>query len=111
MYEKESLTYGNTYAALKMEEMFMKMIPVTTARANIYRLLEEVCESHEPYLISGKNGNAVLLSEEDWHSIEETLYLSTVPGLSESVLQAAGEKKEETAVCERSHPLKSSRGS
>ena len=100
MYEKEVSTYGNMYAASKMEELFMKMTPVTTARANIYRLLEEVCETHESYLISGKTGNAVLLSEEDWRAIEETLYLSSVPGLSGRILQAAGEKKEEMTVYE-----------
>ena len=53
----------------------MRTINVTKARANLYKLLIEASESHEPIQITGKKSNAILVSEEDWRSIQETLYL------------------------------------
>ncbi|NOZ07333.1 MAG: type II toxin-antitoxin system Phd/YefM family antitoxin [FCB group bacterium] len=64
----------------------MKTINVTNARANLYKLLEEASKSHEPVQITGKNTNGVLLSEEDWRSIQETLYLVSIPGMRESII-------------------------
>lgn len=57
----------------------------TSARQNLFKLIEQVNAEHEPVLITGKRGSAVLLSEEDWHAIEETLYLSSIPGVAESI--------------------------
>jgi prevent-host-death family protein len=58
----------------------------TEARAVLYTLLDEVAATHEPVLITGKRNNGVLLSEEDWRAINETLYLLNIPGLRESIL-------------------------
>lgn len=55
------------------------------ARADLYNLLDEVAESHEPVLITGKRNNGVLISEEDWKSIQETLYLTSLPGMRKSI--------------------------
>ncbi|OOC09716.1 MULTISPECIES: type II toxin-antitoxin system Phd/YefM family antitoxin [Thioalkalivibrio] len=63
----------------------MTGITVTEARSNLYRLIDETAESHEPIVITGKRNNAVLLSESDWSAIQETLYLLSVPGMRESI--------------------------
>jgi prevent-host-death family protein len=63
----------------------METTTVSTARARLYRLLDEVTASREPVLIAGKRGNAVLVSEEDWRSIQETLYLLSMPGMRKSI--------------------------
>jgi prevent-host-death family protein len=58
---------------------------VTHARQNLFRLIERVNEEHEPFLITGKKGSAVLVSEDDWRAIEETLFLNSIPGMTESI--------------------------
>jgi antitoxin YefM len=63
----------------------MPSIKATDARAKLYRLLDEVAETHEPVLITGKRSNAVLVSEDDWRSIQETLHLLSIPGMRESI--------------------------
>ena len=63
----------------------MKTIKITDARNNLYKLIDETSESHEPIQITGKRSNAVLLSEEDWTSIQETLYLLSIPNMRESI--------------------------
>ena len=63
----------------------MKTITATEARAKLYRLLDETAESNEPIQITGRRHNAVLLSEEDWRALEETLYLVSIPGMRESI--------------------------
>ncbi len=63
----------------------MKTITATKARENLYKLLDEAALSHEPFQITGKRTNAVLISEEDWRAIQETLYLLSVPGMRESI--------------------------
>lgn len=65
----------------------MPTLTATEARANLYKLIDSVAESHEPILISGKRQNAVLISEDDWRSINETLYLLTIPGMRESIVE------------------------
>jgi len=65
----------------------MKTVAVTKARSNLYRLIDEVNEFNEPIQISGKRGNAILISEEDWRSIQETLYLMSIPGMRESIVE------------------------
>ena len=63
----------------------MTAITVTQARTNLYKLVDNVHESHEPIHITGKRHSAVLVSEEDWKSIQETLYLSSIPGMTDSI--------------------------
>jgi prevent-host-death family protein len=63
----------------------MASIKVTDARAKIYRLIDEVNETHEPLVITGKRANAVLISEEDWMAVQETLHLLSIPGMRESI--------------------------
>lgn len=55
------------------------------ARAALYRLLDEAAESHQPIGITGKRANGVLLNEEDWRAIQETLYLLSIPGMRQSI--------------------------
>ncbi|MBL0039482.1 MAG: type II toxin-antitoxin system Phd/YefM family antitoxin [Xanthomonadales bacterium] len=63
----------------------MITLTASEARANWYRLMDQVAESHRPILISGDRSNAVLVSEEDWTAIQETLFLLSVPGMRESI--------------------------
>jgi len=63
----------------------MATLSVSEARKRLYNLVDEVKESHEPVQIVGKRGSAVLISEEDWKAIEETLYLASIPGMRESI--------------------------
>ncbi len=63
----------------------MQNLTASEARANLYRLIDEAAESHEPIVISGKRSSAVLLSAEDWSAIQETLHLLSVPGMRESI--------------------------
>ena len=65
----------------------MPTVNVTEARAKLYRLIDEAAESHEPIFITGKRANAVLLSEDDWRSIQETLHLLSIPGMRETILE------------------------
>ena len=65
----------------------MRTINVTKARADLYNLLIEASESHEPIQITGKKSNAILVSEEDWHSIQETLHLLSIPGMRKSIIE------------------------
>lgn len=65
----------------------MSSINITNARKDLYRIVESVNLSHEPVHITGKNSSAVLIGEDDWKSIEETLYLMSLPGLRESIIQ------------------------
>ena len=63
----------------------MTEVTATEARSNLYRLIDEVVESHQPILIAGKRNKAVLVSEGDWSAIQETLYLLSIPGMRESI--------------------------
>lgn len=65
----------------------MSSISATEARRRLYALLDDVAESHEPVQIAGKRNNAVLVSEEDWRAIQETLYLTSIPGMRESIVK------------------------
>ena len=69
----------------------MIILTASEARASLYRLIDQVAESHKPIVISGKRVNAVLVSEEDWNAIQETLYLLAIPGMRESIKDAMGE--------------------
>ena len=63
----------------------MTSITATEARRLLYSLLDDVAESHEPIQIAGKRNSAVLVSEEDWRAVQETLYLMGIPGMRESI--------------------------
>jgi antitoxin YefM len=65
----------------------MKTITATKARSNLYRLMEETAVTSEPIQITGKRTNAVLLAEDDWRAIQETLHLLAVPGMRESIVE------------------------
>ena len=63
----------------------MKTLTASKARANLYKLLDEVDSSNEPLQITGKRSNAILVSEGDWRAIQETLFLLSIPGMRESI--------------------------
>lgn len=69
----------------------MTTITASEARADLYRLIDQAAESHKPVTISGKRANAVLIAEEDWSAIQETLYLMAVPGMRECIKDAMAE--------------------
>jgi antitoxin YefM len=69
----------------------MAVLTASAARSKLYRLIDETNDSHEPVIISGKRNNAILVSEDDWKSIQETLYLTSIPGMKESILKAMKE--------------------
>lgn len=74
----------------------MKTLTATQARKEIYRLLDEASETHEPIQITGKRTNAVLISEDDWRAIQETLYLSSIPGMQDSIVEGLKTPVEES---------------
>jgi prevent-host-death family protein len=78
-------------------EPSMPVLTASQARSKLYRLIDEASSSHEPILITGKRGNAVLVSEEDWRSIQETLYLMSIPGMRESIVEGLGTPVDECA--------------
>ena len=63
----------------------MTILTASSARASLYRLIDQVAESHQPVHISGRRTSAVLVSSEDWQAIQETLYLLSAPGMRESI--------------------------
>lgn len=67
----------------------------TEARSKLYALIDEATDTHEPILITGKRGNAVLIAEEDWKAINETLHLLSVPGMGESIQEGMEAKLED----------------
>ena len=73
----------------------MSTINITNARKDLYSLVESVNLYHEPTLIVGKRANAVLISESDWSAIQESLYLDSIPGMTESILKGAKESLDE----------------
>lgn len=63
----------------------MPTLSASEARSKLYRLIDQASLSHEPIVITSKRGNAVLLSEDDWRSIQETIFLLNIPGMRESI--------------------------
>ena len=76
----------------------MTTLNVTEARANLYKLIDDTTVSHEPVVITGKRGNVVLLAEDDWNAINETLHLLSVPGMRESILEGMQESIDSAAT-------------
>lgn len=75
----------------------MNTLTASEARANLYRLIDQTVESHEPIIITGKRNDAVLVSAEDWRAIQETLYLLSVPGMRESIKAGMAEPLQDSA--------------
>ena len=71
---------------------------ITNARKNLYKIIEEVNETHEPIHVYGKKANAVIVGEEDWKNIQETLYLNSVPGMRKSIIEGMSEETEECST-------------
>ena len=70
----------------------MTAISITKARANLYQIVSDVNEYSQPITITNNRGkNAVLISEDDWLAIQETLYLNSIPGMTESILESRDE--------------------
>jgi antitoxin YefM len=67
------------------QEVIMKTVTASEARANLYKLLEETAVTSEPVQITGKRADAVLVSADDWRAIQETLHLLSIPGMRESI--------------------------
>ena len=66
----------------------MVTLTASAARAKLYNLLDRTASSHQPIQITGKRSNAILVSEEDWRAIQETLYLLSIPGMKKSLQKA-----------------------
>jgi prevent-host-death family protein len=79
------------YVSVRMTSM-----PVTQARSKLYKLLDETAASHEPIQITGKRSNAILVSEEDWRSVQETLHLLSIPRMRESIIKGIATPLEKT---------------
>ena len=75
----------------------MAVLTASAARASLYKLIDETSDSHIPVIISGKRNNAVLVSESDWNAIQETLYLSSIREMKESIIEGAKEPLSECA--------------
>jgi antitoxin YefM len=69
----------------------LKSLRASEARISLYRLIDQVAETHKPILISGKCNEAVLISAEDWQAVQETLCLLSVPAMRKSVKQGMAE--------------------
>lgn len=77
----------------------MTSITITDARKNLYKLVDSVNKSFAPVTITNMRGkNAVLISEEDWNAIEETLYLNSIPGMTESIIEAGNAPMDECSI-------------
>ncbi len=77
-------------------------IGTTEARRELQRLVDEVQESHEPILITGKRANAMLIGEDDWRAVQETLYLVSIPGMRESIIEGMATPIDELEQAARS---------
>lgn len=75
----------------------MDVLSATEARANLFKLIDETAESHQPVVISGKRNSAVLVAQEDWTAIQETLYLLSIPGMRESIRKGMATPLEKTS--------------
>jgi prevent-host-death family protein len=75
----------------------MTVLNASEARSNLYRLIDQTNDSHEPVFISGKRNSAVLIAEEDWKAMQETLFLLSIPGMKESILDGMKEPLEKSS--------------
>ena len=75
----------------------MTILNATEARSKLYSLIDETASTHQPIVITGKRGNAVLISEDDWNAIEETLQLLSIQGMRESIKEGMDTASSECA--------------
>ena len=75
----------------------MSTFNATEARSKLYSLIDEATTTHKPITITGKRGNAVLLAEDDWNAINETLFLLSIPGMRESIQEGMDSKLDDAA--------------
>ena len=75
----------------------MTTLTASEARAQLYRLMDQAADSHQPIHIAGKRTNAVLIAAEDWQAIQETLHLLSVPGMRESIKEGMAEPLDQSA--------------
>jgi Antitoxin of toxin-antitoxin stability system len=80
----------------------VKVVNITEARSKLYALVDQAAQEHKPIMIKGKRNNALLISEEDWAAINETLYLCSIPGMRESMIEGG---QEPIGDCSRENPL------
>lgn len=73
----------------------MTTLNATEARSKLYALIDETSASHQPIVITGKRGNAILLAEDDWNAINETLHLLSISGMRESIQEGMDAKLDE----------------
>lgn len=73
----------------------MDIYTASQARENLYKLIDKVAEAHQPVYITGKRNNVVVISEEDYRAMEETLYLASIPGVKDAILKASDEPIDE----------------
>lgn len=73
----------------------MPTLTATEARSKLYKLIDETASSHEPIIIKGKRTNAVLISEDDWRSVQETIYLLNIPDMREAIREGLATPVEE----------------
>ena len=86
------------YRTPHLEDEIMTILTATEARKQLYTLLDDVSESHSPIQIAGKRNSAVLVAEDDWRAIQETLHLHSMPGMRESIIEGLSTPVDE---CER----------
>lgn len=97
------LAYAKKYAIFKLKgDDAMTSISITKARANLYKTVSDVNEYSEPITITNNRGkNAVLVSEDDWLALQETLYLNSIPGMTQSILNS---REEDVSECTSYNP-------
>lgn len=76
----------------------MTTLTAAEARANLYKLIDDASTNHKPVVVTGKRGNAVLLAEDDWNAISETLYLLSVSGMREPIIEGMRDPLNETST-------------
>mgnify|MGYP004601836633 CR=1 FL=1 len=86
----KSVRYNKNRKVIKM-----KNVNITNFRKNIYEMIETTIEYNEPLNITTKKGNAVVLSEEDYNSLIETLYISSIPNMKEEIIKRANDESNE----------------
>ncbi len=79
--------------------MTTHIVPISSARSNLFSLAQSTIESHQPITLTSKHGNVVLMSEEDFKAIQETLYLMSIPEVVEDV--KAGRKTPKNKMAKR----------
>jgi prevent-host-death family protein len=78
----------------------MSIYTSTQARANLFNLIDETNKTHEPIYIKGKRSDAVIIAKKDYEAIQETLYLHSIPGLTDKILKASNEPLSECVTHE-----------